>query len=73
MLREFDPKGYIRESFEYYRRKPSQLRVEFLSGVTLALIEVGRFRSLSFWTWTVRPLRAGCKRSTENKGHPWSL
>lgn len=36
----FDPKGYLRESFDYYRRKPAQLRLEFLSGVTLALIEV---------------------------------
>lgn len=80
MLRQFDPRQYLRDSFDYYKRKPAQLRLEFLSGVTLALIEVPESIAFAFmaglspyygmasvfWVGTLTGLFGGrCARCTD--------
>lgn len=48
VVKGFDPKAYLLDSFAYYRHNLSQLRLEVLSGVTLALIEVPESIAFAF-------------------------
>lgn len=48
MLKGFDTRAYLQDSFAYYRRNLTQLRLEVLSGVTLALIEVPESIAFAF-------------------------
>jgi hypothetical protein len=47
-IKQFDPKGYLQDTVQYYRKNLPQLRTEFLSGVTLALIEVPESIAFAF-------------------------
>ena len=47
-LRAFDARRFVGDSLAYYRRKPSRLRTEILSGVTMALIEVPEAIAFAF-------------------------
>ena len=48
MLRSFALLPYLRESLAYYKARPSAVRHEILSGITLALIEVPESIAFAF-------------------------
>lgn len=48
MLRGFNAKNYVFGSLNYYRRNLPQLRIEVLSGMTLALIQVPESIAFAF-------------------------